>query len=210
MEVGYNLTHFEFVEIVLEWIIRNYTDVTQDVLNKLWGCFVEAKLNDIYIGSHVPNSILPMKPIQVFKNDLSVGQFKYIYQAFRITKGSELNPFKIRKKCKTCSTNHNFDLTLTDSVPCFNLNLTDSHCDIGHVYVSYMVNKEFVCFSLITNSYSGVVQKINECWDGNVTVLLVCLHTCGKTSTSALSGKKSSSAPSLKVPNLPRRKLSTS
>ena len=106
-------------------------------------------------------------------------QYKLCYYysittADSVIKGS----VNVDQRCGRCSTRCNFIVRFVDKTPCFEVDA--SHCDIQHVYLVYVdEGNNFMCYSLITNSYSEVQQMIKEQQSLNRKICLCFLHTRG-------------------------------
>ena len=157
-EEEYNLTHPQYVEVVVHWIKNNQT--SQNDLERLWGSF-QGDLNMTYFDNYIRAALLPLKPtIQT----LAPAQYKFYHYSKEVTKGSVTRPVKFEITCENCKSRHVFTMRLVDKTPCYELDSTDSDHNVNHVYLHLFDHGSYndTFCSLVTNSYTSVLQKISE------------------------------------------------
>ena len=173
-EEEYNLTHPQYVEVVVQWIKNNQTP--QNDLDRLWGSF-QGDLNKGYMGL-IRSTLLPLKPtIQT----LAPAQYKYYFHGTEVTKGLVTRPVKVEITCLNCKSRYNFTVRLVDKTPCYELDSTDSEHNVDHVFLRLNYSKaslSSIFCSLVTKSYTSVLQKMDESWN----IIFAYLYSCNRIS----------------------------
>ena len=157
LETEFDLTHIQFTEIVFEWITSNTP--TQDMVTQLWGMFRQHELCWWYL--HCLYITVSWSVPQVEQLD----KYKYWCSNTGLDKGTDLSSIKVDSKCEKCKKDFRVTVRLVEGTPCYEAEAGDAHVT-EHVWLWDYNNDNL--FSLLTNSYSVVVEQINE-----------YLRTCG-------------------------------
>ena len=173
-EEEYSLTHPQYVEVVVHWIKNNRT--SQNDLDRLWGSF-QGDLNMTYFDN-IRKTLLPLKPtIQT----LAPAQYKYYDYSKGVDKGWVTRPVTIDITCTNCNSRYDVTMRLVDKSPCYELDGTDSDHNVNHIFLCfYDVNFTTTYCSLVTNSYTSVLQKMKE--SGYKYNLFSLLYSCNRIS----------------------------
>lgn len=164
LEKDYNLTHYQFVEIVLEWIINNTP--SQDMVTQLWGMFRQQELCWHYLDLLCDN-ICQTDRVSVLEpevEDFGDDKYKYYSSVITLDEGQDLSCIKINvnDQCKKCKKEFSLTVRLVEGSPCYTVEAGDAHIAVEHAYLMYEHVYDLLFFSLLTNSYSTVVEKVNE------------------------------------------------
>ena len=174
-EEEYSLTHPQYVEVVVHWIKNNQTP--QNDLDRLWGSF-QGDLNKEYFEI-MRNSLLLFRPTILTSEP---AQYKYCWHVHVLDRGSMTRPTKMYvDTCSNCNSYHDFTVRLVDKTPCYELVSTDSVQNV-HVFLQLICNDSIFC-SLVTNSYTSVLQKIRECNTKKSYIKLIFLYSCNRISS---------------------------
>ena len=175
LEKKFDLTHIEFSEIVVEWIRSN--NPTQDMVTQLWGMFRQQELCRWYLDD-LRNTVCSSGTVSVPQLEwLANDKYKYWYSNTRLREGADLSSIKVDSKCKKCKKDLSMTVRLVEGTPCYESEAGDAHV-VEHVWLWYYnKNGRYQTLSVLTNSYSDVVEQINECWrEGDVG--LCVMYTC--------------------------------
>ena len=173
LEKEFDLTHIQFGEIVVEWI-RNNTP-TQDMVTQLWGMFRQHELCLEYLGD-LRNTVCSSGTVSVPQVEL-LADDKYKYWFSSTTLGN-LSSVKVDSQCKKCRKDFSMTVRLVEGTPCYESEAGVAHV-LEHVWLGY-VNKIgcYQTLSVLTNSYSDVVEQLNECWRKGDYICLCLMYTC--------------------------------
>ena len=83
--------------------------------------------------------------------------------------------------CSNCNSYLDLTVRLVDKTPCYELVSTDSVQNV-HVFLQLICNDSIFC-SLVTNSYTSVLQKIRECNTKKSYIKLIFLYSCNRISS---------------------------
>ena len=164
LETEFDLTHIQFTEIVIEWI-RSNTPI-QDIVTQLWGMFRQQGLCYMYLhclcvtvcmSGRLSRGSVPLLE--------QVDKYKYCFSHTGLDKGTDLSSIKVGSYCEKCKKDFRVTVRLVEGTPCYEAEAGDAHVT-EHVWLWDYNNDNL--FSLLTNSYSVVVEQINE-----------YLRTCG-------------------------------
>ena len=175
LEKEFDLTHIQFGEIVVEWI-RNNTP-TQDMVTQLWGMFRQHELCLEYLYD-LRNTVCSSGTVSVPEVEwLAHDKYKYWCSGTRLCEGADLVSIKVDTQCKKCKKDLSMTVRLVEGTTCYEVEAGDAHV-VEHVWLLYYnTNGRFQTLSVLTNSYSDVVEQINECWrEGDVG--LCVMYTC--------------------------------
>ena len=175
LEKEFDLTHIQFGEIVVEWIRSNTP--TQDMVTQLWGMIRQQELCWRYLHDLTvtvcSSGTVSVPDVEWLAND----KYKYWYSGTILCEGDDLSSVKVDKKCQKCQKDFRMTVRLVEGTPCYKSEAGDAHV-VEHVWLGYYnKNGRFQTLSVLTNSYSDVVEQMNECWrEGNV--VLCVMYTC--------------------------------
>ena len=174
LEKVFDLTHIQFVEIVIEWIRSNTP--TQDMVTQLWGMFRQQELCYFYLA-HLRNTVCRSGTVTVPKVErLANDKYKYWYSATTLYKGAELSSRKVDSKCEKCKIDFSMTVRLVEGTPCYEVEAGGAHV-VEHVWLQLYYNVTNI--SLLTNSYSVVVKQINEYFKRTGGCVGLCvMYTC--------------------------------
>ena len=174
LEKEFDLTLIEFVEIVIEWI--NSNTPTQDMVTQLWGMFRQQELCWWYLYC-LRNTVRRSGTVSVPQVErLDDDKYKYWCSDTRLREGDDLSSIKVDSKCKKCKKYFSMTVRLVEGTPCYEVEAGDAHV-VEHVWLEY--NKDgYYHLSVLTNSYSDVVEQINECWREDYPIGLSVMYTC--------------------------------
>lgn len=182
LENEFSISHFQFVDIVLEWVAANKP--SQINITELWGKVrhEELCLDYLYCARNVIIQSLGKVSLPPIDEGL---EFKFMLAETVLVKSDYLDQIEFRDFCNNCDKDYSFAICLADSIPCWGM-LQDigedsgfTHCDVEHVFLNYENDiRGYGYFSCLTNSYSSVIEKIKECWDSNTKVYLGCICQC--------------------------------
>ena len=181
LEEQYSLTHFQFVEVVLQWITSNTP--SQDDVSKLWALVRQVDLSYNFVNDS-RNTVLCYKEqylsIPDIDNRLEHNDYKYWYSCQQLQKPSDLPTVIKNMDCKKCKRTFDFKVRLLDRNPCYEVEIDDphaSHITVEHVWLSFShYSNNYVIISLLTNSYSSVIEKVKS--SGSAVSLLDFMYTC--------------------------------
>ena len=175
LEKEFDLTHIQFAEIAVEWIRSN--NPTQDTVTQLWGMFRQQELCYWYLYC-LRNTVCRSGTVTVPKvEQLRDNKYKYWYSGTRLCKGDDLSSIKVDTQCKKCKKYLSMTVRLVEGTPCYEVEAGDAHV-VEHVWLVYIKGGSYYPLSVLTNSYSDVVEQINECWRTGVYVGLRVMYTC--------------------------------
>ena len=175
LEKEFDLTHIEFVEIVIEWIRSNTP--TQDKVTQLWGMFRQQELCWLYLA-YIRDTVCSSGTVSVPEvEQLAEDKYKYWCSNTRLCKGADLSSIKVHRKCKKCQKDFSMTVRLVEGTPCYEVEAGDAHV-VGHVWLGYSKDGGGYPLSVLTNSYSDVVEQINECWREDYPIFLAVMYTC--------------------------------
>ena len=171
LEEQYSLTHFQFVEVVLQWITSNTP--SQDDVSKLWALVRQADLSGAFVN-YSRNTVL-CYTVGIFLPDLDYDlkpiEYKYWWSCQPLKKPSDLPTVIKQMECDKCNRTFDFIVRLVDRNPCYEVEIDDphdSHITVEHVWLSISnysnadVEGAFCIISLLTNSYSSVIEKVKS------------------------------------------------
>ena len=175
IETEFDLTHIEFVEIVIEWIRSNTP--TQDKVTQLWGMFRQQELCWLYLD-RLRYTVCRSGPVSVPKvEQLDDDKYKYWHSGTTLYKGDDLSSIKLDRKCEKCKKDlYSVTVRLVEGTPCYEVEAGDAHV-VEHVCLVY-IKDGYYHLSVLTNSYSDVVEQINECWREGDYIALCVMYTC--------------------------------
>ena len=172
LEKEFDLTHIQFAEIAVEWIRSN--NPTQDTVTQLWGMFRQQELCWLYLY-RLRVTVHRSGTVSVPKVErLAHDKYKYWYSDTTLWKGDDLSSIKVNKKCEKCKKDLSMTVRLVEGTPCYESEAGDAHV-VEHVWLEYYKG---TLLSLLTNSYSVVVEQINEHWRTRGYVYLCVMYTC--------------------------------
>ena len=181
LEKEFDLTHIQFGEIVVKWIRSNTP--TQDMVTQLWGMFRQQELCWWYLF-HLRFTVCSAGTVFVPKVALLVNdKYKYWYSDTRLREGADLSSIKVDSQCKKCQKDLSMTVRLVEGTPCYESEAGDAHV-VEHVWLWYYnKNGRYQTLSVLTNSYSDVLEQINECWrEGDahsiMNIALCVMYTC--------------------------------
>ena len=180
IEAEYSLKHAQFVDIAMAWM--NLNQPSQDAFDRIWGQVRQEDLAYSYMlyvwyAIQDSTSLLVPKFNRNLKNRCSYGDKK-------LKKISELNSVlvvQMQQQCKTCASQISFTVKFEDKTPCYEV-LIDSTCGfvgVEIIHLSWPIcrqKKTFGYFSLLTNDYTSVREKIRQHLDTDV--YLAFLYKC--------------------------------
>ena len=171
LEKEFDLTHIQYVEIVVKWIRSNTP--TQDMVTQLWGMFRQHELCYVYLYD-LSRTVRRSGRVSVPQLK-QLYKYKYWYGGARLYKGADLSSIKVGSKCKKCKKDFSVTVRLMEVTPCYEAETGDTDV-VEHVWLYY---NNTTLLSLLTNSYSDVVEQINECWRTHGYALyLGVMYTC--------------------------------
>ena len=175
LETEFDLTHIEFVEIVIEWIRSNTP--TQDKVTQLWGMFRQHELCLEYLYC-LRNTVCGSATVSVPEVEWLAynDKYKYWYSDTILCKGADLSSIKFDSNCEKCKKDFSMTVRLVEGTPCYESEAGDAHV-VEHVWLWYYKGG-YYHFSVLTNSYSDVVEQINECWREGDYIYLAVMYTC--------------------------------
>lgn len=149
LEAEYSLTHFQFVEISLEWILCNKASHYDNI--SVWNSFRQRELAYNYV-TYVRDPIIAARRAMVPKvENRGLENYTYFSDCIQL---SQLTAIELEKKCDKCYNMYTIRVEIVDSAPCFRLNVDNSDCvTVEHLYLSSATDKGYDCFSLLTNNY---------------------------------------------------------
>ena len=172
LEKEFDLTHIQFAEIVVEWIRSNTP--TQDTVTQLWGMFRQHELCYVYLV-YLHNTVCSSGTVTVPQvEQLADDKYKYWRSYTRLYKGADLSSIKVDRKCKKCKKDLSMTVRLVEGTPCYEVEAGDAHV----VEQVWLDDYNYTISSLLTNSYSVVVEQINECWRTRGYIGLNVMYTC--------------------------------
>ena len=172
LEKEFDLTHIQFAEIVVEWIRSN--NPTQDTVTQLWGMFRQHELCYVYLV-YLHNTVCSSGTVTVPQVErLADDKYKYWYSDTTLWKGDDLSSIKFDAKCKKCKKDLSMTVRLVEGTPCYESEAGGAHV-VEHVWLD---DYNYTISSLLTNSYSVVVEQINECWRTRGYIGLNVMYTC--------------------------------
>ena len=175
LETEFDLTHIEFVEIVIEWIRSNTP--TQDMVTQLWGMFRQQELCRWYLV-YLRITVCRSGTVSVPRVErLGVDKYKYWYSDTTLRKGADLSSIKVDEKCEKCKKDFSMTVRLVEGTPCYEVEAGDAHV-VEHVWLWYYKDGCYYPLYVLTNSYSDVVEQINECWREGDDIGLYVMYTC--------------------------------
>ena len=177
LEEQYSLTHFQFVEIVLQWITSNTP--SQDDVSKLWALVRQADLSCDFVN-YSRNTVLCYTDgisIPDIDRNLKRNDYKYWYGYQQLQKPSDFPTVIKNMDCKKCNRTFDFKVRLVDRNPCYEVEIDDphdSHITVEHVWLTFKPNNSLTIISLLTNSYSSVIEKV----ESSTVTYLDFMYTC--------------------------------
>ena len=175
LEDEFNLKHFQFVEIVLEWIVS--TEASEEVTNRLWEKIRQVELNENYLR-HVTYAVVCLKS-KLLDN---ISNYKYVLCLKKIEKAEILSKTQeFSSKCEQCETQFTFKVKFVNSFPCYEVEASDPNHKIDHVYFRMydQLGYQYKFFSLLINDYSSIKSKFKEWAEINNTILRIyCMYEC--------------------------------
>ena len=232
LEEHYQLEHFEFVEILVAWKLRNGT--TQQNMDKVWDKvrpldLIKGFLCSVINSISVVDGVTPSKVV----DPVSGSKYKYDgiacisvnYQTIYNHYTDLLKPIDVRWTCKNdgcaysrCSLRVKVRIhESTDKSPCYDIgSITMNedpgeiiHHSVDHAYLvktkkdpfSYKVSYHH--YSLLTNSYSAVLNKIRTQGSYDPYLGIRLMYKCHNLKPCKSSRPASNSVPgvSAKRPN---------
>ena len=171
LETEFDLTHIQFTEIVFEWITSNTP--TQDMVTQLWGMFRQHELCYGYLCC-LYDTVHRSGRVSVpqFKQ---VDKYKHWYSYTRLDKGTDLSSIKVDSKCEKCKKDLSVTVRLVEGSPCYEAEAGGAHVT-EHVWLCDYYDATLLF--LLTNSYSDVLEQINECWRTGRFLGLGVMYTC--------------------------------
>ena len=176
LETEFDLTHIEFSEIVVEWISTNTP--TQDKVTQLWGMFRQQELCWVYLYQ-LYITVRRSGPGRVFVpyvERLAEDKYKYWFSDTGLREGADLSSIKFERKCQKCKKDLSVTVRLMEGTPCYEVEAGDAHV-VEHVWLWY-IKRRYYHLSVLTNSYSDVVEQINECLREGDYIGLAVMYTC--------------------------------
>ena len=175
LEKEFDLTHIQFVEIAVEWIRSNTP--TQDKVTQLWGMFRQQELCWEYLAC-LRTTVCRSGTVSIPEvEQLAHDKYTYWCSGTRLCKGADLSSIKVDKKCekcKKCKKDLSMTVRLVEGTPCYEAEAGGAHV-VEHVWLE---DYNYTIFSLLTNSYSVVVEQINEHRRKGRYVYLSVMYTC--------------------------------
>ena len=94
-----------------------------------------------------------------------------------LRKSADLSNIKFDEKCKKCKKDLSMTVRLVEGTPCYESEAGDAHV-VEHVWLEYFKDGDYYHLSVLTNSYTAVVEQINECWREGDDIALCVMYTC--------------------------------
>ena len=164
LEKKFDLTHIQFVEIVVEWITSNTP--SQDVVTQLWGMFRQQELCYVFLA-YLRLTVCRSGTVSVPEVErLADDKYKYLSSGkitlsnIRVTDLSSIQ-VDTRSQCKKCKKDFSMTVRLVEGTPCYEAEAGDAHV-VEHVWLVYYNKGGYYQLSVLTNSYSDVVKQIND------------------------------------------------
>jgi len=178
-----------YVEIVAAWTLKNKTRISQAKMTKLWA---KIKPSEVSYGFPycVRNSIMSEERVTVPEvKDCSKYRFQAMCRLLRKT--TDLySAIKFKWWC-SCDTDKSLcsQIQIVDKSPCWSIfgecgqqdplrlqdaRIQDSFHEPSHAYLAELDAEKNVWlhYSLLTNDYTTVLNKIKECWRKGVCIEL--------------------------------------
>ena len=109
--------------------------------------------------------------------ELDNDKYNYWYSGTILCKGDDLSSIKVDSKCEKCKKDLSVTVRLVEGTPCYEVEAGDAHV-VEHVWLVYIKDGGYYHLSVLTNSYSDVVEQINECWREGDYIALCVMYTC--------------------------------
>ena len=175
-----DLNHFQFVEILLEWVIKNKP--SQADLNRLWCKVREKELCFRFVHriwstiEDIPGNLTVPEPTN------HVDSF-YEYlpsEHFELTKNCNLSSLEISKKCNHCDRQYALKIQLVDTVAGYELEMEGDHIIVDHCYIFWFKTPygKSNFFSLLTNSYDAALEKVSQSHQEGQKLCIEFVYKC--------------------------------
>ena len=176
-----DLNHFQFVELLLEWVIKN--KAPQADLDRLWGkvrqrelcwrflCIILMTIENIPGKLTVPQS-----------TDQGNSFYEYSRSVcFKLKNNCNLSisSLEISKDCYNCGEQYAFKIKLVDTVAGYELEMEGDHIIVDHCYIFWRGGGTCLeMFSLLTNSYDAALEKVSQSLQLEVPIYIEFVYKC--------------------------------
>jgi len=168
-----SLKPFQYMDLIYDWILSNRTSFkfTEKEMKRLWATVRHRHLSQGYLH-HIETGI---KVYTGRKWDEYQGTYKNhrgwigSRQLYKVDSRDQFDfecfIDKSTMICNVCQTEFDMKITFVDAVPCYEVECSDSDHQVDHVYLNhYTRGSNYVFYSLFTNNYESVKEKIEEIW----------------------------------------------
>ena len=185
------LEHYEYVELLVEWVIQNKP--SQEDFTLLWSKIRQVELSYYYmwyVRNTVKKSRQKGQPSPEVPR-LDASEYSYHAAFWGLNSGTprfsssqflaliNKEVVQLTFTCDACKDSSTTLLRLDDTIPCYEPH-DNAHCSVQHWFINW-VNGSVSCnFSLVTNSYTDAVNMIRKCVQDNIVLGIYCLYKCKK------------------------------
>ena len=192
LEQDYQLEHFEYVEVAVECLI--YNGVLADDFNSWWSNIRPLEL-EYYFLHHVGGRIISDWGFVAQKRHLGHNRYKYFCGGIKLHNNLNLANIDFPVTCTNCRHNFRIIVKLVNKTPCYEVETLDTNHVVDHVYIRWfrlgvltvssihyfrLKDHMYDHYSLLTNDYPTVMEKIRLCFKSGTKSGLYCLIRCNQ------------------------------